>query len=639
MRKKKILLHTNPTWIKTGLAENAKTLLKYLWSTNKYEIVHYCSQVSVADGNLSLSPWKSYGCIPNDPNIVNELNRDPHRARNVSYGSHNIDEVIKLEKPDIYLASDDIWAVTKADYIDKPWYKKINPILHITIDSLPILDQAFEQASDTKHYLTWAKFAKKEMHRVSPKFSHVDQIYGAMDTDVFSPITKEEKSSLRKRFGIDEDTKIFLFVFRNQLRKSENLCLEAFAKFKKENPNIKAKLYLHTCFAEKQSWDIPKMTAYYGINPNDILATYVCRKCKNWFISAYGGEEKDCPICQEKKSVFTVNIGDGVPGNQMKYIYGISDACLSIFTSGGQEYHSVQSLLCGKPLACTNYSCGEDFCEQPFVTSIDYKPYHEVGTNFIKATSNVDQIKKFMRGICKKSPSELDLIGKRGREWAVKTFGIETIGKKWEDLFDSMPEVDWENVSLEKEQKNANFPFLDVPDEIEFIKSLYKNILLMDESPQSDGFKHWLDKLHNGVTRKAIYDYFIDVANKDNAQNSGPKDFGEILEKTGKKRGLILIKESIGDILMTTALFESFHDQHPDTDLYVSCDPKFKDLLMGNPHVYKVIDYHPSFEQEMLMIGVGQKEGYFDYYYHPAIQAQRVLSYLSHPEPSFEINR
>lgn len=639
MKKKKILLHTNPTWIKTGLAENAKTLLKYLWNTQKYELVHYCSQVSVADQSLTLTPWKSVGCIPNNPNVINEINRDPQRARNVSYGSYNIDRVIMEEKPDIYISSDDIWAVTKSDYLDKPWYKHINSVLHITIDSVPILDQAFEQAGVTKTYVTWAKFAKNEMHRVGDKFKHVSQIYGAMDTEIFKPISSEEKAALRKRFNIDQDTKIFLFVFRNQLRKSANLCMDAFAQFKRENPNVKAKLFFHTSFSEKgNGWDIPKMANYYGIKLEDVLCTYVCRKCKTFFVAPYQGEDLNCPVCGEQKSLITVNIQDGVPASEMRYIYGISDACLSIFTSGGQEYHSVQSLLCGKPLACTNYSCGEDFCQNDFVTPIKYHPAHEAGTNFIKAASDVNQIKQFIKKMCKISPLELSVIASKGRRWAIENFSIETIGKQWEDLFDTLPEVDWSNFTNKTDLKNPDHPFVsDGLDDLHFLKGLYKDILLSDEPENSEGMLHWLDKIRNGVSRKDIYDFFIDVARKDNANSQPVSDLGDLLDKNGKNRGLLVMKESIGDIFIITSLFESFHNSHPNTDLYVACDQKFFDILAGNEMVHRVLHYHPAFENEMAMIGAGQKDRYFDYYYHPAIPTQRQLSYLSHPEPAFNI--
>jgi hypothetical protein len=43
-------------------------------------------------------------------------------------------------------------------------------------------------------------------------------------------------------------------------------------------------------------------------------------------------------------------------------------------------------------------------------------------------------------------------------------------------------------------------------------------------------------------------------------------------------------------------------------------------------------------ENELAMIGQGVGQRYFDYYYHTAVQTQRLLSYLSNPEPAFDLS-
>lgn len=631
--KHRILLHTNPTHIKTGLAENARTLLKYLWKTGKYEIAHYCSQVSEADGNLALTPWKSYGALPSDPQSIQMLNQDPGKARDAAYGSWNIDKVIKDFKPTIYLGSDDCWGFPKAAYQDKPWWKQINSILHITLDSLPILEQAFEQAFDTKHYVTWAKFASKEMRR-HPKAAHVQQIYGAMDTTKFAPIKPEERAALRQRFGIKDSTTIFLFVGRNQLRKQFVQVLEGFARFKKENVGADVKIWYHTSYSEKANgWDIPKMAAHYGVNMQDILATYICKTCGEWIVAPYAGEDLDCPICKASKSLITVNIVNGVSEEQMKYIYGISDACISCFSSGGLEYHNVQSLLCGKPLASTGYSSGEDFCEQPFIHTIGHTTYVEQGTNFIKATAKPEDVKLFIKRVWSTSRRDLEAWGERGRVWAVKTFSIETVGAQWEALFDSMPFPDWEKIKMVPAAKNAQFPYPQIEDEDKFIDTLYREILNMDEPPHGDGFKHWKARLKEGMKRDDVYRFFIQVAQQENAKNQAASaDFWSLIDKTtGRKRGLIVMKQSLGDCLMLTQLLESFHEQYPGHDLYIACESKFSAVFTGNPYVFKVLQYQDFMEQEMLCTGSGnsQEQVLFHVYMHPGIQSQRQLNYLS----------
>ncbi len=636
-KKHRILFHSDPLYVKTGLAEAAKTLMKYLAKTGKYELGYYNQQGTMTnDPRLNLMPWSSYGCIPaHDQALIQRLNADGNMARAASYGSILIDQVINEFKPTIYIGSNDLWSFSLSDYCQKPWWNKnIHTMLHITIDSVPVLEQAFEQAKLTKYYFTWAKFAAKEMHRFGPDYQHVSSIYGALDIEKFSPILDATRQELRKRFGIADSTTVFLFVGRNQLRKQFVQCLAAFAKLKKENPALDAKLFFHTSFAEKaHGWDIPKMAAYYGVKQEDVLATYVNKSTNQWHVRPYCGEDIDCPYTGEKKACITATIVNGVSDDEMKLLYGISDAGLCLLSSGGQELTACQTLLCGKPLACTNYSSGEDFCQESFVYKIGYAPYIEQSTNFIKATSDIDDIKKYMKKVCLMSRKELTDWGAVGREWAIKTFGIEAIGKQWENLFDSLPINDWQDVTVKQEAKNENFPMPSNDlDDLSFITLLYKEILKMpDETASSSGVLHWLDKLKNGMDRRAIFEYFVSVAKDENKKIQAPAaDFWTLIDKDRpNKRCLFLIKESIGDVVICSQLFESFHKKYPNHDLYVATKQEYHLLLAGNPHVYKILPYMDFFESEMAMTGAGQQEGYFHVFMHPGILTQRQLNYLN----------
>ncbi len=635
-KKHRILLQTNGPWLKTGLAEAGKTLLKYLVTTNKYEVALYATQGTLeSDPRLNLMPFKCYGAIPNDQGIIQRLNSDPNLARNASYGSINIDKVIQDFKPTIYINSDDVWAMGLDDYCKKPWYSKIHSILHVTVDSVPVIEQAFEQAKLTKHYFTWAKFAAKEMRRFGPDYQHVSQIYGALDIEKFSPIPDATRQELRKRFGIADSTTVFLFVGRNQLRKQFVQCLAAFAKLKRENPTLDTKLFFHTSFAEKaHGWDIPKMAAYYGVKQEDVLATYVSKKTGQFHVRPYCGEDIDCPYTGEKKDCITATIVNGVSDDEMKLLYGISDAGLCLLSSGGQELTACQTLLCGKPLACTNYSSGEDFCEMPFVYKIGYAPYIEQSTNFIKATSDIDDIKKYMKKVCLMSRKELTDWGAIGREWAIKTFGIEAIGKQWEAIFDALPVNEWQDVKSVQEPKNENFPIPPASvDDLTFITTLYKEILKMQETPDSSGTQHWLNQLKNGMKREDIFQYFLKVAKEENNKIQAPaQDFRTLLDTNRPNpRLLFAAKQSIGDIIMMTQLLKSCKEQYPEHDIYFATEPQYFDLLAGNPYIFRTIPFIDAVESEMAMISAGQdkKDKLFDVYIFPTIQSQKVLNYLS----------
>ncbi len=632
-KKHRILFHSNPFYIKTGLAEAGKTLIKHLLSSDKYEVACYFSQgTQESDPRLNLYPCKCYGSIPNDPHLIQRLNQDMNMARSASYGSINIDKVIQDFKPTIYIGSDDAWGFPVDDYCKKQWWNKIHSMLHITVDSLPVIDLAFEQAKLTKHYFTWAKFAANAMKRIGPEFSHVQSIYGAMDIQKFSPIPDNIRNDLRKRFNIADTTTVFLFVGRNQLRKQFPQAIEAFGKLKRENPSIDAKLHFHTSFSEQGAgWNIPKLAAMHGVKQEDILATYVNKKTGQWFIHPYIGEDIDCPYTKEAKICVTANIIHGVSDEDMKLLYGISDAGLCLLSSGGQELTACQTLLCGKPLACTNYSSGEDFCLKSFVYKLGYHPYYEAGTSFLKATTDIDDIKKYMRKICFSSKKELEEIGTVGRKWAIETFGIESIGKQWEAIFDALPITEWEDTKSVSSPKNENFsmPSAELSD-LDFILTLYKEVLNMgNERADSDGTKHWLSKLSGGMKREDILSYFLSVARDENKKNQAPVDFWSLIDKDKpEKRAIFIARESIGDILLFTQLFESFHKKYPDYHLYVATKPQYNDLLAGNPFIHKVIPYADFMENEMILCGSGQDTQFFHKYFNPGILTQRQLNYL-----------
>lgn len=630
MRRKKLLLTTNPPWLHTGLAESGRFLAQWLQRTGKYDLTYYCSQVSTADPNHGRQPWKSRGCIPNDPGVIQQLNQDPGRARMASYGGLLIDQVVKDEKPDILWCSDDVWSFGKGEFFGTPWWSKIHSILHVTVDSAPIMEQAYEQAKSTPHFYTWAKFAAQTMRRRGPEFAHVKQIYGATNVSNFSPLSDGERLGLRRRFGIDPKATVFGYTFRNQLRKEALQILVALADLKRANPRANVKVHLHTSWSETAAgWDFPKWIKELGLSNDDVLCTYVCRQCGAWHVSSYKGEDQNCPHCGTQKAMVTASIAHGVPGEEMKLVYGIRDATISPLTSGGLEYENVNTLLCGLPLATTGYSSGEDFCAQPFVTTIKHHFRGEAGTSFKKATNDVDSIRTFMEQVIAMTAARRQELAEQGRDWAVRTFSIESIGPQWEAVFDALPPKDWSSINLGYTPKNEAAAMPQERDSQKWVTELYRKILLVEPDPE--GLKHWMGQLERGSSREAVYQFFLKVAREDNAKAAPPQDFWSFIDRTtGRKRCLWVCKESIGDCVMMTQLFESFHAENPGYDLYVGTDPRHFDVFAGNPHVFRVLPYHGAMESEMAMTGTGRgDEPYFHAFQHPAIGTQRLLQYLN----------
>jgi hypothetical protein len=113
----------------------------------------------------------------------------------------------------------------------------------------------------------------------------------------------------------------------------------------------------------------------------------------------------------------------------------------------------------------------------------------------------------------------------------------------------------------------------------------------------------------------------------------------DLLIKNGKKQFLIVAKESGGDILYITSILESLRKSYPpeEWNIYFACDKQYADILDFNPNIDKILEYHPSMENEIQMTGMGGTRGIFDGYTHATIQSQRVLNYLTNNNLSLQL--
>lgn len=486
--KLKILIATDWSLAKTGFGRAAKSLISYLYNTGKYEIVHYCC--GMVDGNpeLARTPWKSIGCLPNNQQKINELNKDPHAARQASYGSVRIDDVVKEERPDIFIAAQDIWGVDF--YVNKPWFKEITSVIWTTLDSLPILPTAVEVAKKVDHFWVWSNFAEKEMHKMG--LTHVKTVHGPLEDSHFHKLSKDVCAKLRYRFNLSDEF-IVGYVFRNQLRKSVPNLIEGYAKFKAES-RAKSKLLLHTNFAE--GWDIFRLADQYGVDRDDILTTYVCNSCKNYAVFKFVGQEKDCPYCKKQKTLNTTSTSCGVTEAQLNEVYNLMDVYLHPITSGGQELPVQEAKFTELITLVTNYSCGEEMCEEEaYSLPLEWSKYTEHQTQFIKASTDPRSIRKQLMKVYNMKPEKREEWGKKAREWTLNGYSTKNVGGQIENFLDSRQKVSY-NFNFEFKEKNPHAIIPYIEDDREWLKVLYKEILGMNVSNDDEGLNYWLKQLN-----------------------------------------------------------------------------------------------------------------------------------------------
>jgi len=626
MRKKRILFLTDYAGAFTGFGKQCKLLLTYLYKTGKYEILNAAQGVPKHGAHNIKFPWNTIGVLPDDPNKINQINQDPNLARMAAYGSLEINSIVKDFKPDVVFSVNDTWG--SQFVIDTPFFEKIPTVCWNTFDSLPLLPDTIEKASKIKHYWTWSDFARKELHKYG--FDHVKNQYPLVNTNNFYKLPDSKITEIKARFGLPQDAFIIGFVFRNQLRKLINTQIEAYALFKKHNPEIKNTfLYTHTHYGE--GWDIHRLCQQYGVDPREVLCTYVCKETRQYFIAPFHGQDIENPITK-RKTLVTSNVGLGVSDEQLNEIYNIFSLYSHPATSGACELPCVEAALTEKIITTAPYSFGEDIIENNKGSiPMKFTFYTEHGTQFLKSQPSAYELSKIFKKVYEMKPSTKRQMEIDSRKWALENYGIEVNGKKIEEFIDSQMLLEENIFNFSENSKNTPNPSAiveDNPDAKLWVKSLYKKILDVDVSDQDDGLLHWLQKLEQKVPKEQIENYFRDVAKKDLGKNT-TINFEDLLDKNDDgKRALIVIPESIGDVFMITSLFESFKETYPDYNLYVSTKQEYFDILNGNPFIHKIIPYMQQMENLLWLEGAGDHKGFFEIAFLPHIGTQRILNYL-----------
>lgn len=618
MSKKTVLIHSNFCRAFTGFGKNKKNIMRYLFDTNKYNLVEVANGIHWDDPATQTVPWTCRGSLP-FPQEVEGLSEEEKRG--AGYGNKLIDRAIKEFKPDVYIGIEDIWAFN--NFHIKSWWNKINTMVWTTLDSLPILPQAVEYAPKIKNYYVWASFAEKAFREMG--YNHVNTLRGSLDTSNFFRLSDKKRKNLRESHGLGNEYLVG-FVFRNQLRKSVPNLLEGFKIFKEKEP--RAKLLLHTHWGE--GWDIPRMLQEKSISAADVLTTYICSKCSAYEVRSFSGHGQHCKRCGSQGTVNTTNTGKGVSEEQLNEIYNLMDVYCHPFTSGGQEIPIQEAKLTELVTLVTNYSCGEDTCgEESGGLPLEWSEYREPGTQFIKASTYAQSIGEQLIKVRDLEDDVRREWGRKARQWTIDNFSVEVIGKQLEEIIDEMPPVDYDYdggavIKLDSTYK----PKENYSSRGDFLIDIYKNILKDEIDENSQGFKHWMGELEAGKQPAEIINHFRQVALEHN-QKTTTLDLSEMLGDEDKgKRIAVVIPQGETDVLLINSLLKNLKKQYKKYNLYIFTQPQYFPYIDDNPNVHKLIPYSPSLENPLLMEGAGDHEGLFEMVFYPHTTTQKNMSYI-----------
>lgn len=626
---KKIIYCSNSSLAKTGFGVHGRTLLTYLYKKG-YKIIEYSAGYKWDDVELKKLPWEAHGTIPNNENELDYCRRDPSILREVQYGSHCFNKLLK-ENPDFdaLIMCEDIWGVSHA--IHRDYYDEIkNRTMVITpVDSLPLLPSLVELAPKIPNLYVKAPFAQKELKKLGN--DHVKYMPVLIDANQFYPIEKHQRSEVRKSFGIDEDTFVIGFCFRNQSRKLVLTLLEAFSIFKKKNPTAKAKVFLHTNFGEGACWDIPRAMKYLGINHEDVITTYICENCHKILVSPFKGDKLGCNSCKQERSLKQTTPDFGCDEDELNVLFNIMDFYAQVVNSGGFECPSLQALLAGIPSCATPYAGTKQFTDSgftvPIKSSLDRFEEH---SGFRKAQPCPKDLAKIISRFYFMPKEEREAFGLAGRDYAVKTFDSAQYCEEVYQWVESLPKNEGK-INFTNE-RNENFELPDIDDTNEFVAACYKGILNIRVDPGSDDIKRIVQEIsETDDGKRKIFNKLINIAKHENQKEKGVS-VGDFIKNPDKKKVLYIIPCSIGDIISSFSVIDSIYEAYPsdEWDVYVSTEPKYTELfdhLIGDK-IVNVLPFDPAFDRYEILEGAGPHPGWFDVVFHPYVSTQRIMSYI-----------
>ncbi len=609
---KKILYSSDASHLKTGFGKHSLLFLKYFYSrknadgTRKYEVIEAAQGIKENDPITRAKPWKCYGLVPENEQEVlfgqpkdQNGNYDPNLPRMVSYGAAKIEEVLKKEKPQIFLNCQDYWGFQVLRkfspqpyvyYHDTPWFDKFPVVLWHPQDSLPTLPIVSENAHKVKNMWVKASFAQKDLHRLGHK--QVELFPVLSDMTGYRAYSEEEKKKNRENYKIPQESTVFGFVCRNQNRKKLLTLLQGFKMFLNSGAN--GKLILVTRPGE--GWDIKRAVKDFDLPPDSVLVPYICHDCNYCELRRIEEDQIDCPNCGGK-NLKTISIERGVSEEQLIDIYNLCDGYLQVSDSGGFEIGALESIMCGLPLATVNYAFGESFCANENVFRLDYVDAYEMGSNFLKAQIKPESIAEFMY-LVHDEPVMMKERGEKTREWAKEEFDPNKILKRIEDFIDSLPDDHGYNFDFVTEFPQVDAPFPNIESSDEFLKQLYRSFFGQELKETDKNFLDMKEHLDRGATREQIYNQCKTIAQNELAKREKP-DLQSFFKRNGKKRLMYELPGDFGDSILCLAPLEALHKLYPsdEWDIYVSCLPQYVqiyehlDFIAGFVPFFNITDF------------------------------------------------
>lgn len=319
-----------------------------------------------------------------------------------------IRSILRNEKPDI------LWFMTDPRFYDWLWSieNEIRPLCPMVYYHVwdnypyPMFNKKYYESND--HIACISRLTHDIVQTVSPD---VDSSYipHAVDGNIFTPITAEQKAMLREE-NFNEESKDKFIVFwnnRNARRKQSGTLIFWFKEWLDENDlHDKAMMIMHTDPKDVHGQDLNHIVDHLGLTNGQVM--------------------------------FSLN---KVPPENLASFYNLADVTINIADAEGFGLATLESLSCGTPIIATMtgglqeqvVGNGETFGVPLFPSSKAVIGSQQVPYIYEDRLSAKD-VKAALTKIYEMTPEQRAKMGAQGRKHVTDNYNFKDYSDRWVDL-------------------------------------------------------------------------------------------------------------------------------------------------------------------------------------------------------------